>query len=194
MYIHFVFCNFRSKLQYPIERAGHCTVVIEDTLYLWGGDQKRLPNVHDSEAKRAVTTVIDVFQLHTGKWNLMETQGNPPLGVSGYACSSVRNKIYYFGGDCGHDNCYHNCLNELNIEVSTWIEISPTSPELVGPMRKAACDMVYMTYDEDDLLFVFGGYGLFPSIPQCGSLYEVDLMNGLFRTNEQHLFNLTSGI
>ena len=43
--------------------------------------RKKLPNVHNNETKRAVTTVIDVFHLHTGKWNSMETQGNPPLGV-----------------------------------------------------------------------------------------------------------------
>ena len=64
VYIHYVSCSFQVKLHYPVERAGHCAVVIEDTLYLWGGEQKKLPNVHDNEAKRAVTTVIDVFHLY----------------------------------------------------------------------------------------------------------------------------------
>lgn len=112
--------------------------------------------------------------------------------LAGYACTSVKKSLYYFGGDCGHDNCYHNSLNELVIDTLTWTELSPTSHN--GPCRKTACDMIHVKCNNEDLLFVFGGYGIYPESPQIGSQYTVDTTNGLFRTNEQHIYNLTNGI
>ena len=100
--------------QYQIKgKAHHDTVVIGDVLYVWAGEEKDLPKVHDSEKKRQVTSNIKLFHLPSGQWSIKPTSGKPPLGVQGYSCSAVNDKIYYFGGYCSHDDCYHNSLNEL---------------------------------------------------------------------------------
>ena len=77
--------------------------MIGDSLYLWGGYEDNLPRVHNSEEKRRVTSHVHIFDITTGKWNNQSTRGNPPLGVVGYLCTTVNNKIYYFGGFCVHD-------------------------------------------------------------------------------------------
>ena len=179
-----------SKCYWPSDRGGHHTCIIRDTLYLWGGHSKDIPNSHDSEKKIKNTSTIDVFHLHTGQWTKLDTIGRPPLGISGYACTSANKRLYFFGGDCGHENCYHNSLNELVTDTLTWNELSPTDL-LNGPCRKTACAMVYCDSEEEEMLFVFGGYGIYPNSPQIGSLYTVDQANGLFRTNEQHFYSLT---
>lgn len=74
----------KSKSHRPShDRAGHCTAVIRDTLYLWGGHWGELPSEHDSEEKRKMTSVVEMFQLDTGQWSINNTRGLPPLGVSG---------------------------------------------------------------------------------------------------------------
>ena len=39
-------------------------------------------------------------------------------------------QIYYFGGYCGHDLCFHNSLNELNISTLTWTQLQPTDDSI----------------------------------------------------------------
>jgi hypothetical protein len=160
---------------------------------MWGGYTDGLPNVHNNEDKRKMTSTIDIFELYTGQWKALETQGQPPLGISGYACASIGNELYYFGGDCQHDNCYHNSINKLDTQSFAWHEVSPTLTDSLNiPCRKAACHMVHI-HDGEDLLLIVGGYGIYPNTPQSGSQYCVDQANGLFRTNEQHLYNTSTG-
>ena len=77
-------------------------------MYVWGGDELGLPQVHSSNKKRTFTSKIKIFHLPSGQWNVKTTSGTPPLGVIGYSCTAVGEKIYYFGGFCGHDDCFHN--------------------------------------------------------------------------------------
>ncbi|XP_019860176.1 PREDICTED: F-box/kelch-repeat protein At1g51550-like [Amphimedon queenslandica] len=186
----------RSPSQYyPNGRAGHSTVVIKDSLFLWGGYQEQIPSIHDSTEKRRITSIIDIFNLHSGQWSQKPTKGSPPLGVSGYACTPIDEQIYFFGGDCGHDNCYHNNVSLLDTLTLHWSEVFPTAvKEDEGiPTRKAACGIIHIIYNGEDALFVFGGYGICPSNPKPHTDYAVDSTNGLFRNNEQHIFIIKSG-
>ena len=45
----------------PNKRAGHSTIVINDQLYVWGGEQPGLPIVHSTQLKREFTSYVDVF-------------------------------------------------------------------------------------------------------------------------------------
>ena len=160
---------------------------------MWGGVQVDLPTVHNNEMKRRYTSVIEIFNLPTGKWQQRPTTGNPPLGVRGYASAVVDNKILYFGGYCGHDKCYHNSLNSLCVDSLTWRELSPTNSH-GGPMMKSNCGMVAVQFNGEDHLLVVGGWG--PSINtshQRDAQYSKVSGFDRIRTNEHHYYNLSIG-
>ena len=123
---------------------------------MWGGDQPGLPQVHDSEEKKAATSVMEVCHLASGRWEQKPTTGTPPLGVYGYAAAVIGKEIFFFGGDCGHGDCYHNSLFSFNVDTFNWKELSPTSPHH-GPMMKSYCGMVAVQLEEEAYLVVIGG-------------------------------------
>ena len=109
--VSFSYCVLLLSIDYqPVKRWDHSTVRVGDYLYMWGGYQPDLPEVHDNEKKKSMCSVIEVCHLGTGIWEQKPTTGNPPLGVRGYAAATIGREIFYFGGDCNHGNCYHNSL------------------------------------------------------------------------------------
>ena len=77
---------------------------------MWGGNQPGLPEVHNNEEKKSMCSVVEVCHLPTGMWVQKPNTGDPPLGVRFYAAAVIRNEIFFYGGWCGHDKCYHNSL------------------------------------------------------------------------------------
>ena len=57
-------------------------------------------------------------------------------------------------------------------------------------MKKCGCGLVHFTDEEEDLLFLVGGYGPTPSFRQCGARYKGGMR--YVRTNEQHIFCLST--
>ncbi|XP_011405743.1 PREDICTED: kelch domain-containing protein 2-like [Amphimedon queenslandica] len=172
----------------PSERKGHSMVRIGDHLYLWGGYQPSLPFAHDSEQKRTMSSRIEVYHLPTGRWEQKPTTGNPPLGITGYATAAIGNEIFYFGGYCNHDDCYHNSLYSLDVATLNWRELSFTDTHH-GPMMKSHCGMIALQLDDgEDYLVVIGGGGPHPSTRQMDSQYSCDVLSDLERTNEVHYF------
>ena len=165
----------------PAGRCGHSTAVVGEEVYMWAGNQDGLPQVHYSTEKRAFLSSLEVFNVNTGCWEQRTTRGMPPLGVIDYSCVAVRNDLYYFGGWCGHDGCYHNSLHTLSTSTLQWRMLAPTTSEDGAPMKKRACGVVHFT-DEEDLLLVVGGYGT----PR--SSYQ----HGVQVTDEQHIFCLST--
>ena len=157
---------------------------------MWGGDQPDLPLVHDSEKKRAMCSVMEVCHLPSGRWEQKPTTGTPPLGVRGYAAAAIGIEIFYYGGYCGHDGCYHNSLFSFNVDTFNWKELSPTTPHH-GPWMKWCCDMVAVQLDGEDYLVVIGGLG--PSVnntpKQPGAQYD----SWDSKCNEIHYYKLSSG-
>ena len=47
----------------------------------------------DSDRKRELTSNIELYHVPSGQWSIKPTSGKPPLGVMGYSCSAVNNKI-----------------------------------------------------------------------------------------------------
>ena len=175
----------------PSKRYDHSTIVIGDNLYLWAGDQLDIHRVHNSPEKRCQTSCIEIFNLPSWRWKQQETFNQPPLGVSGYACASIEDCIYYFGGWCGHDDCYHNSLYQIDVTSFQWKVLFPTT-EMNGPMRKARSGMVSFKHNFEDYLFVFGGIGLPPFIPNPNAQFKC--LFGEMRTNEQHIFDVSKGM
>ena len=149
-----------------------------------------IPKVHDSPTKREFLSSVDVFQSDCGDWIRRETSGTPPLGVIGYCCAAVGDSLYYFGGYCGHDKCYHNSVHKLSTLSLQWMMLSPSTSESGAPMRKMNCGMVAFRDGEEDILCVVAGYGLTPSHRQLGAQYKTAY--GSTWCNEQHMFSLST--
>ena len=177
----------------PAGRYDHSTAVVDNQLYLWGGYQDGMPQVHDSAEKRQFFSSVEVFNVNTGCWEQRTTRGAPPLGVAGYSCVAVRKEMHYFGGWCGHsDGCYHNSVHTLSTSTLQWRMLAPSTTEGGAPMPKYHCGMVHFTDEEEDLLYVVGGWGhAAPSSPQHEAQYQRAYGSGV-RTNEQHIFSLST--
>ena len=165
--------------------------MISDALYLWVGDSDDLPAVHNSEEKRKVTSKVHIFDITTGKWNNQSTRGNPPLGVEGCLCTTVNNKIYYFGGYCVHDQCYHNSLNELNISTLTWTQLQSTD-DSITVMKRGYGGIMSSEQAGHLCLLIIGGGGSPPSI-QLPQAQYYQYHDDRACTNEQNLYDLTTG-
>ena len=145
---------------------------------MWGGDQSDLPRVHNSEKKKAMSSVVEVLHLPTGRWEQKHTTGDPPLGVIGYAAAVIGNEIFFFGGYCNHLDrngpCRHNSLYSLNVDTFNWREILPTNRTNPnhGPRMKYDYDMIAVHIGGEDYLVVVGGIPL---------------------TNEIHYFRISTG-
>ena len=159
-----------------------------------GGDQNGMPRAHDSNEKRQFFSSVEVFDVNTGCWEQRTTRGTPPLGVTGYSCVAVKNELHYFGGYCGHDNCYHNGVHTLSTSTLQWGMLFPSVKLLLQctPMQKYHCGMVLFHNGEEDLLYVVGGVGNpVPPSAQPGAQYRRTEF-GCIYTNEQHIFSLSS--
>ena len=175
----------------PPLRAFHSSVVINDSIYAWGGYQKELPEVHDSVTKRKVLSPVLIFDIANGTWKSKLTTGASPLGVNSYACTSVRNRICFFGGYCGHEGCYHNSLCELDVNSLQWTEVSPTADSKGLPMKKRVNGMVSFTCDDEDIALIVGGRGPPTKTPQPNAIY-ITRPDGNVVTNEQHMYNFST--
>ena len=178
-----------------MKRSDHSTVRVGDYLYMWGGDRPDLPKAHNSDKKKAMSSLMEVYHLPTGRWEQKPTTGDPPLGIYGYASAAIGNEIFYFGGSCNHDKCYHNSLYSFNVDTFIWRELSPTTPHH-GPMMKGYCSMVAFRLNGEDYLAVIGGSG--PSSnntpTQTNAQYDSRrLATGFKQTNEIHYYKLSSG-
>ena len=176
----------------PAGRGDHSTAVVDKELYLWAGDQRGIPVVHNNAEKRQFLSYVEVFDLNSGCWEQRTTCGMPPLGVSGYSCVAVGNELLYFGGWCGHGDCFHNSVHTLNTSTMRWRMLGSSTTMGEAPMQKAYSGMVHFTEGEEDLLFVVGGYGRAGlSLPQLGAQYY-QLPGGYARTNEVNIFSLST--
>lgn len=170
----------------PKPRRGHSSIVVGNKLYSWLG----LPRGHDSAKK---DSSVDVLHLDTGIWHNMPTTGDFHSGIQGYACTTIGNNLLFFGGYCGHDDCYHSNTSQLDSSTLIWSNLV-CSDDQFGPMKKAYCGILSFTCSEGhDYLFIIGGQGPPPRYRQDNAEYCELLMGDSLRTNEQHLYNISTG-
>ena len=172
----------------------HATVVIRDHLYCWGGKQKGLQMVHESINKRQFTESVDVLDIPTFKWEKKLTKGAPPAGVRKYACAEIGNSIFYYGGNCIPDDCFHNNLFELNTLSHNWREIICNKADN-RPMKKIACGMMSFKSNEQEHLLLLGGLGITPAITQTDSQYirsPESERDDYSYTNETHVMSVSA--
>ena len=176
----------------PAGRNEHSTAVVDNQLYLWGGDQDGMPRVHDSAEKRQFFSSVEVFDVNTGCWEQRTTRGTPPLGVKGYSCVAVRNELHYFGGWCGHSGCYHNSVHTLSTSTLQWRMLAPSTTEGGAPMQKIAVEWCTSLMERRTSCMWWEGGVLLPHHHHNmeHSINQMDI--GGVRTNEQHIFSLST--
>ena len=138
----------------PSCRSNHSTLVVGDTVYLWAGSDSTIPKTHNSEEKLKLLSRIETFNVNIGCWEQRTTHEAPPLGVESYSCVAVKSELYYFGGGCGHEGCYHNSIYALSTSTLRWKMLAPTTSGNGAPMKKHGCGIIHFTDEEGDLLFV----------------------------------------
>ena len=148
---------------------------------------------HGSLEKRRYLSKVDVFNAESEGWvrHGRLTSESPLQGVSGYACAAVGDTLYYFGGWCGHDNCFYSCIHSLSTLSLNWVLISPDTSQFGVPMRKGSGGMVAFKDDKEDVLFIVGGLGPAPSYHQHGAQYET-VVGDQVVSNEQHMFSVST--
>ena len=169
--------------------AAHSAPVVGESVFLWGGDRPDLPRVHDSPQKRKYLSTIDRLEFRTGCWYSHVTRGtSPPLGAIGYFCTTRNNDIFFFGGYCGVEMCYHNDVNLFNTLTYEWTNITPTSDTV---MKRGDGGIVCLESMGTEYLFMIGGAGSTPTTYQSQYQYT-RMLSGRIRTNEQNLLNLST--
>ena len=62
-------------------------------------------------------------------------------GVGAYCCTATNDQLYHFGGYCGHDDCFHNSITQLDTVSLQWRELEPT--DAIKPvMRRGSGGMI----------------------------------------------------
>ena len=181
-------CCYYAGLYEFEGRARHKAPVIGDSLYLWGGDQFGLPRAYDSPDQ--LVSSVEVFSFSTGQWSSQLTRGTPPQGVMNYSCTTSHSNIYYYGGWCGHDDCFYNSLNVLNTLSMNWTLVQPNNDSM---MKKAFSGMISLDFDKTEYLFIVGGLGPIPTVHHPQFQYDQLEDGRRVRTNEQLLYNLSTG-
>ena len=115
---------------------------VDGKVFLWGGWKDGLIS----------GSVVEVFNLETGRWEQRKTTGTPPRGVLWGAYTTIGSKAYHFGGYDGRSD--YNSLHSLDLSTMQWVTLQPRNPSQ-GPSRKSFCGMVA---HGDNELVVYGGY------------------------------------
>ena len=171
----------------PSSRYQQFTTIVGNYLYMWGGDAYIFPEEHDTPAKIGLISVVEILDLTSGKWEQKRTRGTPPLGIIGYVSTAIESNVIYFGGYCNHDRCYHNNLKILDIDSLAWRDIMPSNPNQ-SPMKRGYGGIAALKVNQQDYLLIIGGRGPCPKTRQCDAQYY-KLQNGMYRTNETHLYD-----
>ena len=177
-----------NSLSLPVTH--HSNILIGDNVYIWGGYRPDLLLVHDSPQKRQFTSSITVYNVLQSSLDTRQTTGTPPNGIMGYSSCCIGEDIYYFGGNCKDNDCYHNSLFVLNTKSHKWREIDCDD----GPMKKFGCGMIHFSINGEDYLLVIGGSGpvLAHDTPDQYKYIPDPNIPSLCFTNEVHIMCVSS--
>ncbi|XP_019852406.1 PREDICTED: uncharacterized protein LOC109582195 [Amphimedon queenslandica] len=137
-----------------------------------------------------LTSILQLFTPSTGQWITRGTTGTPPLGVMQYSCTAINDQLYYFGGWCGHGDCLHNSITQLDTISLQWRELEPTDATRPVMMRGYG-GMISIEHDGIHHLLMIGGMGSKPAVQLPHNRY-IKLSSAHWCTNEHSMYNLSS--
>ena len=143
---------------------------------------------------------MQCFDSSTARWSTVRPTSQHPEDsklwqslstlYAGVCCVVVANSMYTFGGrrsgTAGVNEKGCADVHELNLITMIWRKMPVLNPD-EGPMCKEKGGMVDF---KDELLCVFGGYGVGPSPRQPGATYHWDNAFDRFWSNELHVFDI----
>ncbi|XP_066215494.1 kelch domain-containing protein 3 isoform X2 [Saccopteryx leptura] len=94
----------------PYMRYGHSTVLIDDTVLLWGGR-------NDTEG---ACNVLYAFDVNTHKWSTPRVSGTVPGARDGHSACVLGKIMYIFGGYEQLADCFSNDIHKLDTTTMTW--------------------------------------------------------------------------
>ncbi|XP_059966110.1 kelch domain-containing protein 3 isoform X2 [Mesoplodon densirostris] len=94
----------------PYMRYGHSTVLIDDTVFLWGGR-------NDTEG---ACNVLYAFDVNTHKWSTPRVAGTVPGARDGHSACVLGKTMYIFGGYEQLADCFSNDIHKLDTSTMTW--------------------------------------------------------------------------
>ena len=168
-----------SSFYEPTPRHLHCSALVEDKWYNYGG---KLNNVYQSSP-----SVIEEFDPARRVWKQHPTHGDTPPGYIGSAATSIGSKFYHFGGFCGEK--FHNTISELDVSTFQWKKLEPTNEDGICPIPKMDAGMISF---DNRFLVVYGGKGISESSYQRHALYVSSSCEETAWTNELHYFDVTT--
>uniref|UniRef100_A0A1X7TY79 Protein kinase domain-containing protein n=1 Tax=Amphimedon queenslandica TaxID=400682 RepID=A0A1X7TY79_AMPQE len=161
-------------------RHSHSSAVVGNSLYIWAGKEDT-----SNDARS-----LKHFSILSGEWSTKETTGDPPLADSGYSCSVVADRIYYFGGLSTEDYSYHNSLSELDTSNLSWNSLESTNKDR-AVMSRAYGGMISFENEGIHHLLMIGGRGSNPVVPVQNANYA-NIGRNKWRTNEHSMYNLST--
>ena len=104
-------------------------------------------------------------------------------------CTTINNKVYFFGGWYNNDLCYHNAIFQLDTSTYTWTQLQPTDDSVTVIKRANNGSMMSTEHEGQHRVLIIGGYGPMPftQVPQA-QYYQ--LPSGRISTNEHNLFDI----
>ncbi|XP_039087086.1 kelch domain-containing protein 3 isoform X2 [Hyaena hyaena] len=94
----------------PYMRYGHSTVLIDDTVFLWGGR-------NDTEG---ACNVLYAFDVNTHKWSTPRVSGTVPGARDGHSACVLGKTMYIFGGYEQLADCFSNDIHKLDTSTMMW--------------------------------------------------------------------------
>ncbi|KAI9270652.1 hypothetical protein BDA99DRAFT_569950 [Phascolomyces articulosus] len=135
--------RIRMEGHVPVERSKHTAVMVDGTMYIWGG-------------QRAGRYLNDMVAFNTKtypsnpQWEFITPNGDGPSARAGHASVIFENKLYIFGGTDG-DHLY-NDIWAFDLNARIWMQV-PAVGYIPVPRTDFSCAMV------DGVMYIFGGHG-----------------------------------
>ncbi|XP_037394361.1 kelch domain-containing protein 3 [Pygocentrus nattereri] len=100
----------------PYMRYGHTAVLVDDTIYIWGGR-------NDTEG---ACNVLYAFDVNNHRWYTPKISGTVPGARDGHSACVLGKAMYIFGGYEQLADCFSNDIHKLDTTTMCWSLINAT--------------------------------------------------------------------
>ncbi|KAG5855561.1 hypothetical protein ANANG_G00050350 [Anguilla anguilla] len=135
----------------PYMRYGHTAVLMDDTVYIWGGR-------NDTEG---ACNVLYAFDIGTHKWFTPAVSGMVPGARDGHSACVLGKTMYIFGGYEQLADCFSNDIHRLDTTTMAWSLVNARgTPARWRDFHSATIigTKMFVFRRQGGPLYIFGGY------------------------------------
>ncbi|MBN3275924.1 KLDC3 protein, partial [Polyodon spathula] len=103
-------CGREHAREVPYMRYGHTAVLVDDTIYVWGGR-------NDTEG---ACNVLYAFEVNNHRWFTPKITGTVPGARDGHSACVLGKCMYIFGGYEQLVDCFSNDIHKLDTTTMAW--------------------------------------------------------------------------